>query len=189
MDFNEYQIAASRTANTELNYEMELLNYTLGLGGEAGEVQELIKKRAFHKHEIDREEVAKELGDTLWYLSQLARMIGYNLQDIADQNIEKLKKRYPEKFTTEDSIRRVDTKEVVLVLAGNYFQFRQFVAGRDDLSRVEYRYIHDELQLRGYRNAAYVLVGTYYNNEAYRSDRFQEYCRLGYFQKWNGWKA
>ncbi len=103
MNLNEYQELSARTAN---RHENELLNYGLGLTGEAGEVADLIKKTQFHGHHIELDEIEKELGDVLWYLSQIARLAGASLENIAIKNIEKLKKRYPEGFSVEDSINR-----------------------------------------------------------------------------------
>ena len=64
----------------------------LGLCGETGEVAEKVKKQV-RDGVFNRHEVAKELGDVLWYLSNLANDIGYNLDEIADMNIEKLTSR------------------------------------------------------------------------------------------------
>lgn len=103
MNLNEYQELSSRTAN---HHDYELTNYGLGLTGEAGEVVEIIKKSQFHGHDIDLTEMEKELGDVLWYVSQIARVSGLSLEEIATKNILKLKKRYPEGFSVEDSINR-----------------------------------------------------------------------------------
>ncbi|WP_232329777.1 MULTISPECIES: nucleoside triphosphate pyrophosphohydrolase family protein [unclassified Sporosarcina] len=83
-----------------------LSNYAMGLSGEAGEVVDLLKKHVYHEHPLDREELAGELGDTLHYLSGLASMNGLTLEEIAIKNIEKLKKRYPNGFSKEDSLNR-----------------------------------------------------------------------------------
>ncbi|WP_107838403.1 nucleoside triphosphate pyrophosphohydrolase family protein [Metasolibacillus meyeri] len=103
MNFNEYQELAARTAN---EHEGELVNYGLGIAGEAGEVADLIKKAIFHGHTINNVEVKKELGDVLWYLANIARLAGLELNDIAQANIDKLKKRYPTGFNREASINR-----------------------------------------------------------------------------------
>ncbi|WP_191556593.1 nucleoside triphosphate pyrophosphohydrolase family protein [Metabacillus idriensis] len=103
MELNEYQQLASRTA---AKHDNELVNFGLGLTGEAGEVADLIKKACFHGHSIGKEEIKKELGDVLWYLSNIARIAGLELDEIAAANIEKLKKRYPEGFSVEASINR-----------------------------------------------------------------------------------
>lgn len=107
MNFQEYQERSARTAS---KHDYELANYGLGISGEAGEVAELIKKAVFHGHSIDKENVKKELGDVLWYLSQIATIAGLSIEEIAEANIEKLKKRYPKGFNTTDSIKRVDAK-------------------------------------------------------------------------------
>lgn len=103
MDFNQYQEAATRTANPHDN---ALANYGLGIAGEAGEVADLIKKYVFHGHDIDREDIKKELGDVLWYLSNIAETANISLEEIAIANIEKLKRRYPEGFNKEASVNR-----------------------------------------------------------------------------------
>lgn len=105
MELNKYQSISMRTAEP---HENELLNYGLGLTGEAGEVAELIKKSQFHGHDIGIDKIKKELGDVLWYLSQIARLAGLTLEEIAIANIEKLKLRYPDGFTVENSIKRDD---------------------------------------------------------------------------------
>ncbi|MGN7478988.1 nucleoside triphosphate pyrophosphohydrolase family protein [Solibacillus silvestris] len=113
MKLNEYQELAKRTANH--NQDFALANWGLGLTGEAGEVGDLIKKAVFHDHVIDQVEIKKELGDVLWYLAQIATSAGLSLEEVATENIEKLKRRYPDGFSTEASINRVDVKK-----AGGY---------------------------------------------------------------------
>lgn len=103
MKLNEYQELSSRTA---AKHENELINYGLGIAGEAGEVADLIKKASFHGHHINKDDVKKELGDVLWYVSQLARLAGLTFEEVAQGNIDKLMKRYPEGFSTERSINR-----------------------------------------------------------------------------------
>lgn len=88
-----------------------LANYALGLTGEAGEVGDIVKKEVFHGHRRDSQAIKKELGDTLHYLSGLATMYGWTLEEVAMANIEKLMKRYPGGFSKEASIQRVDVNE------------------------------------------------------------------------------
>lgn len=103
---DRYQEAAGRTRNSKLIPALELSNYGLGLGGEAGEVQELIKKYIGHGHDLAREDLVKELGDVLWYLSNIAAMNDIKLSEVAAKNIDKLKKRYPSGFDEGKSINR-----------------------------------------------------------------------------------
>lgn len=105
MDFKEYQESALRTAGTQTE-EQRLLNCCLGLSGESGEFNDMIKKTMFHGHTLDKNKIAKELGDILWYLSVAADSLGFSLEEIATMNIDKLKARYPEGFSTERSINR-----------------------------------------------------------------------------------
>lgn len=103
---DRYQEAAGRTRNNLLVPALELSNYGLGLGGEAGEVQEIIKKHIGHGHPINQEDLTKELGDVLWYLANIAAMHDIKLSTVAARNIEKLKARYPEGFDQQRSINR-----------------------------------------------------------------------------------
>lgn len=75
-----------------------LLNGVLGLTGEAGEVSDLIKKGIFHEKGIDREHLEKELGDVMWYIALICHTCAFNLDEIMQMNIDKLKARYPEGF-------------------------------------------------------------------------------------------
>ena len=107
MTINEYQTAALRTAQTDkLTANELLLNAALGLCGESGEVADLVKKYRFQGHDIDIEHIAKELGDVAWYLAVGAYAIGLDLESIFRMNIEKLKARYPDGFSTDRSLHR-----------------------------------------------------------------------------------
>lgn len=110
-ELNDYQEKALRTWNSKESIEMRLSNVALGISGESGEVADMIKKSVHHKHPLDTQEFIKELGDILYYVSVGAHELGYTLQEIAEININKLAKRYPEGFSVEASINRVDTKE------------------------------------------------------------------------------
>lgn len=108
MTANEYQIAALRTANTDdsLSPYGMLTNGVMGLCGESGEAIDIVKKFMHQGHELDREALAKELGDCAWYLAITAYAIGYDLETIFRMNIEKLKARYPDGFSADKSIHR-----------------------------------------------------------------------------------
>ena len=107
MTINEYQTAALRTAQTDkLTASDLLLNSALGLCGESGEVADLVKKHRFQGHDLELEHIAKELGDISWYLAVGAYSIGYNLETILQMNVDKLKARYPDGFSTDRSLHR-----------------------------------------------------------------------------------
>ena len=96
MDFKTYQKQARLTAKYP-DLGSNNIYPTLGLVGEAGEVAEKVKKVIRDKKGIFDEEskngIKKELGDVLWYLSNLCNEFEFNLEDVALQNLEKLKLR------------------------------------------------------------------------------------------------
>ena len=108
MTINDYQKLAMSTLNPELSEKDVLINGVMGLCGESGEAIDLVKKWLAQGHELDREKLAKELGDICWYLAETATAIGYDLEDIMAANIEKLKKRYPQGFEAQRSINRTE---------------------------------------------------------------------------------
>lgn len=107
LGFNEYQQNAVRTCGPDSSgWEHSTLVIALGVGGEAGEVQELIKKSLGHGHKLSKAELAKEIGDCLWYLAVLAHRYDIPLEQIAQLNENKLRARYPEGFSQQASINR-----------------------------------------------------------------------------------
>ena len=96
MDFKTYQKKARLTAQYP-NLGSNNVYPTLGLVGEAGEVAEKVKKVIRDKKGIFDDEskngIKKELGDVLWYISNLCNEFEFNLEDVALENIEKLKLR------------------------------------------------------------------------------------------------
>ena len=97
MTINEYQKEAMRSVNPEsLNDPVKgLSNTALGLCGESGEVADMVKKHLHQGHELDKEHLAKG-----------ATIIGYELEDILQMNIDKLRKRYPDGFDSQKSQHR-----------------------------------------------------------------------------------
>jgi NTP pyrophosphatase (non-canonical NTP hydrolase) len=96
MNFEEYQEKSRKTALYP-NVGQNFIYPTIGLAGETGEVSEKIKKVIRDKNGIideeDKNAIKKELGDVLWYVSQLAAELGLSLDDIAENNIKKLYSR------------------------------------------------------------------------------------------------
>lgn len=106
MTINEYQRLAMKTLNPELSQKDVLINGVMGLCGESGEAIDIVKKHLHQGHELDKKKLAAELGDIAWYLAETAYALDIPLEDIFRGNIDKLKRRYPEGFTTERSINR-----------------------------------------------------------------------------------
>ena len=105
---NEYQKLAMTTLNPALSNEEVLCNGVMGLCGEAGEAIDLVKKHLYHGHPLDREALIKELGDIAWYLAETATALNVPLEEVLERNIEKLRRRYPEGFSTQDSLNRTE---------------------------------------------------------------------------------
>ena len=106
MEINEYQQLAMTTLNKEIPQNQLIINACLGLSGEVGEVNDLLKKHMFQGHKLNKDDLINELGDIAWYLAEAATALGVELEEILSKNIEKLKARYPEGFTVEGSINR-----------------------------------------------------------------------------------
>ncbi|MGN0626613.1 MAG: nucleoside triphosphate pyrophosphohydrolase family protein [Oscillospiraceae bacterium] len=106
MEVNEYQKLAMRTVNPELDKNSVLINGVMGLCGESGEAIDIVKKWFAQGHDLDRENLIKELGDIAWYLAETATALDASLEEVFRGNIEKLQKRYPEGFDAEKSINR-----------------------------------------------------------------------------------
>lgn len=108
MDLNEYQQLAKALRNDlVVDIDQERLNYALGLG-EAGELQNVVKKHVFHGHDYEEAKlkVMDESGDVLWYLAMLNEVYGITLEEVAQYNLDKLTKRYPEGFSHDASRNR-----------------------------------------------------------------------------------
>ena len=95
------ELMSSNTPCRNLHgYIADLLMGVLGLTGEAGEVADLVKKGIFHEKGIDKNHLQRELCDVMWYITMICHACGFNMDDIMELNIEKLKARYPEGFDT-----------------------------------------------------------------------------------------
>lgn len=89
------------------NYDLGgILNGCLGLSGEVGEFNDMVKKWIFHEKPLDIEHAQKEVGDVLWYVAMICHSFGWDMESIMQQNIDKLKARYPEGFDVDKSAHR-----------------------------------------------------------------------------------
>ena len=123
MNGNEYQKLAMRTndgkATDRLNDKIEMIeffkdakagrpaekydlggifNAAFGLSGEVGEFNDMLKKWVFHEKELDVVHAKKELGDIMWYVAMMCHSFGWELDEILQINVDKLKARYPDGF-------------------------------------------------------------------------------------------
>lgn len=108
MNADIYQHIALETANTELTSLQQLDNGLKGLNGEAGEAIDHLKKHQYQGHELNPDYMIKELGDILWYCAITAHALDIKLSDVMKLNVEKLRARYPDGFSSDRSINRED---------------------------------------------------------------------------------
>jgi len=114
-NIQEYQKLAARTLISAPGFhlsDVEIMAVwdTVGLAGEAGEVADLIKKGIFHRHGLDIKKISEELGDLLWYIAALCTTLDLDMSKIMQANIDKLQIRYPNGYSHDDSLLRVDKK-------------------------------------------------------------------------------
>src|SRR5688572_16305182 len=108
MTGNDYQKAAARTLIAAPDFEIQpseimLVWNAIGLGGESGEVLELLKKSVFHRKPLDPEKLKKELGDVLWYVAAICTVAGLSLSEVMEENDAKLRARYPDGWNNAQS--------------------------------------------------------------------------------------
>lgn len=105
MHGSEYQQLASRTINKNLNWK-ELEDHALhGMVGEIGEIHSIFQK-VYQGHPLSYDHIEKELGDLLWFIAELCTVYHWNLDNVMQMNIDKLKARYPEGFDADNSLNR-----------------------------------------------------------------------------------
>ena len=115
METREYQTLAERTMNfgpyNLKPFDIKILNVALGITGEAGELVDYLKKIVFHGHPVDSGKMREEIGDNFWYLFALCSLMQFDAGEIMRENIEKLRKRYPNGFSAADSLYREWTEK------------------------------------------------------------------------------
>jgi NTP pyrophosphatase (non-canonical NTP hydrolase) len=94
---------------------VRLLHAGMGMNTEAGEFLDVLKKYMMYGKPVDRTNLAEEVGDMLWYIAIACNVLGVSLENLMANNIQKLRTRYPNKFTSYDAIHRnVDAERAVL---------------------------------------------------------------------------
>ena len=104
-NLKEYQKLCKKTAQKFKDKEKEILTWGLGIAGESGDTAGCIKKTFSHKND-QRAGIRENIGDTLWYAAMICNFFGWDLDEILNENIAKLKKRYPKGFSKKDAKRK-----------------------------------------------------------------------------------
>lgn len=105
MNLKEYQLFCRKIAKKFKDREKEIMTWGLGISGEAGDVAGCIKKTFSHKND-QKDGIRENLGDTLWYIAAICNFFNWDLENIAKENVKKLKKRYPKGFTEKAAKRK-----------------------------------------------------------------------------------
>lgn len=123
MNLSEYQKLAARTECDQYSSRLRMMGATdnpadelltpirlnhavVGAAGEIGELAAAIEKWIYYGKVLDRVNIKEEIGDILWYMALAANTLGYDLGEIAESNITKLRIRFPNKFTEEKASNR-----------------------------------------------------------------------------------
>ena len=108
MTGNEYQELAARTINKDLTLTGQRNHALNGMVGEIGEIHSLYQKEYQGHGAPDREHLLKECSDLLWFVAEFLTSQNMSFDECMEVNIEKLKKRYPDGFTSERSLHRAE---------------------------------------------------------------------------------
>lgn len=125
MDNKTYQKSALRTNGPDYKgvrdrvavdeTALDLLHASMGLVTEAGEFQDMLKKHIYYGRELDRVNLKEEIGDVLWYCAIALNALDADFSSVMQTNIDKLKARFPEKFTEEKANNRdLNTERKIL---------------------------------------------------------------------------
>ena len=106
MNIRDFQTLSVRTMNKELTKEQQISNTVFGANGELGEVTDILKKYLYQGHRINKQHLAEEIGDTLFYIVNLCTLFNLDIEDILQGNVDKLRKRFPNGFEVDRSINR-----------------------------------------------------------------------------------
>ena len=110
MNFEDYQQEARRTQRTDLPLWAMREHALYGLASEVGEIHGLHQK-VHQGHPLDDTALRLEIGDVLWFVAELCDVYGFDMGEIAAANIEKLRVRYKDKFTVNESLHREAEKK------------------------------------------------------------------------------
>jgi NTP pyrophosphatase (non-canonical NTP hydrolase) len=120
MDSKQYQQEAGATDERDYSqiqertggeFNARLIHYVLGVGTEAGELQDAAKKALAYNKPLDKVNMVEEVGDVLWYLARLLTLLGSSFEEAMAKNNAKLKARYGSKFTEFAALNRDLGKE------------------------------------------------------------------------------
>lgn len=114
---DEYIEKALRTESKDYQFEgiygvtPRMEHAIMGIVTEGGELMDDVKKAKIYHEKIDKKHIIEEAGDVMWYLAILADSLGISFEEIWEANINKLKARYPKKYSDFEAVNRDLDKE------------------------------------------------------------------------------
>jgi NTP pyrophosphatase (non-canonical NTP hydrolase) len=108
MDTKDYEAAAMRTAKDMGSTKMNLIHAALGMSSDAGEFTDAVKKHAIYGKPMDLENLVEEIGDVLWFCALACNSLGVTMEQVMHENIVKLAKRYPDRYSDVYASMRLD---------------------------------------------------------------------------------
>lgn len=116
-DYEKFVKGLFQTKTTSVHFEQDfiwnLTHAALGIGGEAGEVVDLVKKTFANNRTLDGDKLVKELGDLMFYIQAMCNTINIPLITVLQANVNKLTARFPEGYLDEAALARADEKVVI----------------------------------------------------------------------------
>ena len=106
--------------------QANLLHMAVGVSGEAGELLDCIKKHTIYQKPLDIENVKEELGDLLFYMSNLMQSVGLSFEEVLQHNVDKLSVRYSSgSYSNKQPLKRADkvsevVEKVILTATENF---------------------------------------------------------------------
>ena len=107
MNMFDYQYAAARSINYDLTDAEKGKHALHGMVAEIGELHSIYQKR-YQGHPFNEEHAKKEVGDLMWFIAEYCTAHNWDLNDICQMNIDKLKARYPDGFEVDKSLHRAE---------------------------------------------------------------------------------
>lgn len=109
---NDFPAIAARLSDPTT---IRLLHAFMGIGTEAGEINDALKKHLLYGKVFDRANAIEELGDLGWYIALACDALNVPLEEVMEKNIAKLKARYGDKFSSDAALNRdLDTERKIL---------------------------------------------------------------------------
>lgn len=109
MTEQDYKQFVDNLKNDDLDCsDVVLIHAVFGIAGEAGELIDIVKKHMAYHKPVNVAHIKEEMGDLLHYFTYLTNKYGWTLEELMEENYQKLKIRYPDGYSDVDALARKD---------------------------------------------------------------------------------